>query len=168
MSDHSSDDEDVVVLQVCANRHCQGIDDLEFDEETSQSYCGRCRALYARTETEGFRVLLSNDDLSLVKLIFDQFDENSRGFWTYKEWNAFQEVTERGSDDPIESSSALKEFFKEEYDIDISPHGKDGAVVLLVDLENMYGGYLYNNVDALVEDSETMEYQGLLHTGVLE
>ncbi|GET93027.1 hypothetical protein, conserved [Leishmania tarentolae] len=168
MSDRSSDDEDVVVLQVCANRHCQGIDDLEFDEETNQSYCGRCRALYARTETEGFRVLLSTDDLSLVKLIFDQFDENKRGFWTYKEWNAFQEATERGSDEPIDSSAALKEFFKEEYDIDISAHGRDEAVIVLVDLENMYGGYLYNNVDALVEDSEAMECQGLLHTGVLE
>ncbi|KAG5467086.1 hypothetical protein LSCM1_01267 [Leishmania martiniquensis] len=168
MSDRSSDDEDVVVLQVCANRHCQGIDDLEFDEETNQSYCGRCRALYARTETEGFRVLLSSDDLNLVKLIFDLFDRNRCGFWTYQEWNAFQEVTDRGADGPIESSSALKEFFKEEYDIEISAHGKDGAVILLVDLENMYGGYLFNNVDALVEDSEAMEDQGLLHTGVLE
>ncbi|KAG5492923.1 hypothetical protein JKF63_01503 [Porcisia hertigi] len=168
MSCHSSDDEDVVVLQVCANRHCQGIDDLEFDEETNQSYCGRCRALYARTETEGFRILLSDDDLGLVKLIFDKFDAKSRGFWTFKEWKAFQEVTDRGSAEPIESSSNLQEFFKEEYDIDIVSQGNEGAVILLADLENMYGGYLYNNIDALVEDIEVMEGQGLLHTGVLE
>lgn len=168
MSDHSSDDEDVVVLQVCANRHCQGIDDLEFDEETNQSYCGRCRALYTRTEAEGFRILLSADDLALVKLIFDHFDEKSRGFWTCQEWNAFQEATDRGTEEPVENAADLKAFFKEEYDIVIADHGKDGAVVRLVDLENMYGGYLYNNVDALVEDSEAMEDAGLLHTGVLE
>ncbi|KAK7200937.1 hypothetical protein NESM_000152600 [Novymonas esmeraldas] len=168
MSDHSSDDEDIVVLQVCANRHCQGIDNLEFDVETNQSYCGRCRALYARTETEGFRILLSVDDLALVKLVFSHFDTKDLGFWTYKEWNTFQEVTDRGSEDPIASAQALKEFFKDEYDLDISSHGKDGPVVRLVDLENMYGGYLYNGIDALVEDSEAMESEGMLNTGLLE
>lgn len=168
MSGGSSDDEDVVVLQVCANRHCQGIDDLEFDEETNQSYCGRCRALYARTEKEGFRILLSTDDLALVKLIFDQFDVKRRGYWTYKEWNAFQDATERGAEEPMESGEELKDFFLEEYDLSIADLGMDGPVVRLVDLENMYGGYLYNNVDALVEDSDALEDQGILHTGVLE
>lgn len=168
MSSGSSDDEDVVVLQVCANRHCQGINDLEFDEETNQSYCGRCRALFARTEKEGFRILLSNDDLALVKLIFDHFDEKRRGYWTYKEWNAFQEATDRGAEEPIQSSSELQEFFLEEYDLTIADLGCDGPVVRLVDLENMYGGYLYNNVDALVEDSETLEDQNVINTGVLE
>ncbi|KPI83041.1 hypothetical protein ABL78_7940 [Leptomonas seymouri] len=168
MSSDSSDDEDVVVLQVCANRYCQGIDDLEFDEETNRSYCGRCRALYARTEKEGFRVLLSDDDLNLVKLIFDRFDARKCGYWTFNEWNIFQEATSRGADKPIESAEALKEFFKEEFDLTIADLGKEGPIIRLVDLENMYGGYQYNNVYALVEDSETLEDQGVLHTGVLE
>ncbi|KPA86642.1 hypothetical protein ABB37_00747 [Leptomonas pyrrhocoris] len=168
MSSDSSDDEDVVVLQVCANRHCQGIDDLEFDADTNQSYCGRCRALYAQTDKEGFRILLSNEDLALVKLIFDHFDKQRRGYWTCKEWTAFQDATDHGTGEPIESAAALKDFFNDEYDLTLADLGSDGPVVRLVDLENMYGGYLFNNVDALVEDSESLEQQGVLNTGVLE
>jgi hypothetical protein len=168
MSGGSSDDEDIIVLQVCANRHCQGIDNLQFDTETNQSYCGRCRALYARTAKEGFRILLSNDDLDLVKLIFNLFDKKGCGYWTYKEWNAFQEATDRGAEEPIASAADLQTFFLEEYDLTIAELGSNGPVVRLVDIENMYGGYLYNNIDALVEDSEALEDEGLLHTGILE
>lgn len=168
MSGDSSDDEDVVVLRVCANRHCQSIDNLEFDVETNQSYCGRCRDLYARTETEGFRILLSDDDLALVRLIFDHFDTQRRGYWTFKDWNRFQETTDRGAEEPMASADDLRDFFVEEYDLRLAELGIDGTVVRIIDLENMYGGYLFNNVDALVEDSETLEDAGVLNTGVLE
>lgn len=166
---HSSDDDDdVVVLQVCATKHCQGIDNLVFDEETNENYCGRCRALYARTATEGFRILLGEDDLALVKLIFKRFEQKESGYWTYNEWAEFQKCTGHSSGTTISSPEALQKLFKEEYDIDLSEKAGKGFVVTCTDLENMYGGYQYNHIEALVEDSDALEEAGVLHTGVLE
>lgn len=167
MSSQSSDeDDDVIVLRVCSNRHCQGIDDLQFDEETGESFCGCCRDLYARAETEGFRVLLSTDYLALVQLIFSRFDTDKKGYWDYRDWRTFQSMTSHPSPDEIDSAESLGEFFLEEYDITLG--GKCGPVVTVCDLENMYGGYIYNHIDALVEDSEALEEEGVINTEVLE
>lgn len=167
MSDSSSD-EDVVVLQVCSNRNCGGIDDLEMDEETNLLYCGRCRALYARTETEGFRILLSDDDFAVIKMIFDCFDCDKREYWTFTEWNEYRRHIDRPCGDEITSPDELQLFFMEEYDIGIEKDDKENYVIRLADLENMYGGYQFNDIPALIEDCDAFEDQELLRTGRLE
>lgn len=176
----SSDDDDVVVMRVCATRRCQCIKDLQYDEETNESYCGNCRALFARTHTEGFRILLSEDDLALVDLIFNAFDKRHRGYWTYKEWCHFQEDINNSSSSDITDAHELREFFVEEYDIVLRPaedkqkKAEDDDldstqyVIRLEDLENMYGGFAYNNVDALVEDADALQDLGVVNTDVLE
>ncbi|EPY30265.1 hypothetical protein STCU_01410 [Strigomonas culicis] len=166
MSGSSDEDEDVVVLQVCAR--CQGIEDLQFDEETDTSYCARCRRLFARTGTEGFRILLNNDDLALVALIFKTLDKEEHKHWTWQTWNEFSDYTEHAAEAPIKGPEDLKNHFKEEFDIDLGEKKGEGYVITLKDLENMYGGYVYNQVDMLTEDSEALEAVGILHTGILE
>ncbi|CCW68990.1 unnamed protein product [Phytomonas sp. Hart1] len=163
---NDDDDDDVVVLQVCA--HCRGIDDLEFDTETNESYCRFCRDLFRLTKYEGFRILLNNDDLALVSLIFSTLDKGKKGFWDYKDWREFQKYTGHSSAEEIDTSDALSLFFKEEYDLDLRKKGNNGAVIHLVDLENMYGGYAYNHINALTEDSMELENEGIINTGVLE
>ncbi|KAH9601447.1 hypothetical protein LSM04_001986 [Trypanosoma melophagium] len=163
----SDDEEDVLVLQVCANKQCLGIEDLEFDEESGEMYCVNCREMYARAEKEGFRILLSVDDKPLVNMIFKCFD-GDKGYWTHEDFKRFQDNTSHSSDTNIDSHIALKEFFKEEYDIDIAPGVTGEYVVQPRNLEDMYGGYLYNNINALHEDCDALEDAGMINTAILE
>lgn len=164
----SDDDDDVVVLRVCANTGCMGIDDLQFDEETGEMYCGKCRALFERAASEGFNILLNSDDVSVVRMIFDAFDKNGKGYWTYQDYNLFQDATEKCHDAPLASSEDLGAHFKKEYDLELTAADAEASVVQLTDLENMYGGYLYNNIPALRDDSETLSDNGFIHLSVLE
>lgn len=165
----SDDDEDVVVLRVCGNRNCQRTDNVQMDEETSELYCAHCRSLFARSETEGFRVLLSDEERPLVALIFSVFDDGAKGFWSFNDWAKFQAVTDHPSDEIIDSGDALENFFSEEYDISLGKNRADGKhVVWLSDLENMYGGFFFNQIDALTEDANSLEEQGIVNTEVLE
>ncbi|CCW64403.1 unnamed protein product [Phytomonas sp. EM1] len=166
LSDNDEDDDDVVVLRVCAN--CHGIEDLEFDEETNESYCRLCRDLFKLTKYEGFRILLNNDDLALVSLIFSTFDSQKKGFWDYKDWGEFQKCTQHFPTEEIDNSDALASFFKEEFDLVLRKKNGNGAVIQLSDLENMYGGYAFNHINALTEDSETLQNDGIINMGVLE
>ncbi|KAG8347126.1 hypothetical protein ERJ75_001744400 [Trypanosoma vivax] len=162
-----SDDEEVILLQVCANKQCLGIEDLEFDEETGEMYCVNCRALYARTAKEGFRILLAEDEEQAVRMIFDRFD-GGKGYWTYQDFVRFQDAVGSACDCDINSDEALRQFFKDEFDIDISQRESGEYVVWIKDLENMYGGYVYNNINALHKDCDTLENARLINTALLE
>lgn len=163
-NDSTSDaDDDIVVMQSCATKGCVNIDGIQFDIETNESYCGECRERFQRAEREGFHVLLGLDDLALVRLIFDAFDPHSREAWTFNEWCDFASLTDHGTDAEIHSPADLTAFFAEEYDIHLT-----NDVVTLRDLENMYGGYQYNQVDALTEDCEALEAAGKISSAVLE
>ncbi|ESL06560.1 hypothetical protein TRSC58_05764 [Trypanosoma rangeli SC58] len=163
----SDDDEDIIVLQVCANKRCLGIEDLQFDEESGEMYCVNCRELYARTEKEGFRLLLNDEELPVIAMIFKSFD-GGKGYWTYVDFGRFRDYTDHSNDVAIDSHEALRDFFKEEYDIGISKGVTGEYVVLKENLEDMYGGYLYNNTNALNADCDLLEEAGMIHTETLE
>ncbi|CBH14442.1 uncharacterized protein TEOVI_000101400 [Trypanosoma equiperdum] len=163
----SDDDDDVVVLQVCANKQCLGIEDLQFDEAMGEMYCANCRELYNRAAQEGFRILLSPEDVVLVRMIFDRFD-NGKGYWTHDDFVRFQESTLQDVETDINSHEALKEFFKDEYDIELTPSSSGEYNILPENLEEMYGGYAYNNINALHKDCDALESIGLINTAVLE
>ncbi|EPY39544.1 hypothetical protein AGDE_04384 [Angomonas deanei] len=100
-------------------------------------------------------------------MIMDKFDEKKKGFWSYEEWNEFCSYTSQGGDGKVESDEELEQFFKEEFDIALSK--KDGRfVVSLEDIENMYGGFQYNDVNALAEDADALDSAGITNTGILE
>ncbi|KEG14928.1 hypothetical protein DQ04_00251040 [Trypanosoma grayi] len=163
----SDDEEDVIVLQVCANKQCLGIEDLEFDEESGELYCASCRKLYARAEKEGFRLLLNAEDKPLVEMVFKCFD-GGKGYWNYKDFVRFYEHTGHSSETDIDSHERLQDFFKEEYDIEITLGATGEYVVQQENLADMYGGYLYNNINALHADCDTLEDAGMINTAVLE
>lgn len=164
----SDEDEDIVVLRVCANRGCHRTDNIEVDEETGELYCGYCRELFARTETEGFGILLTEVDRPLVRLIFNAFDEGKKGYWDYKNWAKFQSFTDHPPDCEIDSDTALKAFFATQYDIELRRNHLGVYVVTLDELEAMYGGFFFNHIDALNEDSAALEDGGVINTETLE
>lgn len=169
----SDDEDDVVVLQVCANNGCMGVEDLVFDEEAGELYCGKCRDLFARASTEGFHLLLSQDDIDVVRLVFTAFDKDQKGYWTWEDFNLYQDSLEKCDEDPLQSSADLDEHFHSEYDITLkdAPPGSahEGQfVVTRFDLEDMYGGYMYNNIPALRDDSEALCDAGFINFGSLE
>ncbi|KAF8283528.1 hypothetical protein C3747_1g372 [Trypanosoma cruzi] len=163
----SEDEEDIIVLQVCANQRCLGIEDLEFDEESGEMYCVNCRELYARAEDEGFRLLLTDEDMPLINMIFNCFDGGKR-YWTYEDFDRFRGYTGQSSETAINSHEALRDFFKEEYDIEISKGATGEYVVYKQNLEEMYGGYIYNNINALIADCDSLEDAGMIRTATLE
>nr|CCC92937.1 conserved hypothetical protein [Trypanosoma congolense IL3000] len=165
--DMSDDEDDVIVLQVCANKQCLGIEDLEFDETTGEMYCAKCRELYDRAAREGFSILLSADDVDVVHMIFKRFDEG-KGWWTYKDFVRFLNSTQQPPETDINSQEDLKAFFKEEYDIDLALGSSGEYVIRVKDLEEMYGGFAYNNINALHKDCDVLESAGLINTAVLE
>lgn len=169
----SDDEDDVVVLQVCASNGCMSVEELEFDEEAGELYCLKCRELFARAEKEGFHVLLSRDDFEVVRLIFRAFDKDNKDYWTWEDYNVFQDSLEKSTGDPLKSSNDLDDVFHGEFDITLR-EGPPGSahegqfVVSLEDLEDMYGGYLFNNVPALRDDSEALADAGIINLGALE
>ena len=169
----SDDEDDVVVLRVCHNRGCMGMEDLQFDEEVGEMFCARCRDLFSRALSEGFYVLLNEDDQAVAQTIFAAFDKGGKGFWT---WSDFQDYLDRAvnrkssQSNEVRSSEDLREYFEEEFDIKLQALDKAGGAhaVTLRDLLNMYGGYLYNNVNALREDAEQLEEDGAINLSALE
>eukprot|EP00331_Platyophrya_macrostoma_P001289 CAMPEP_0176406474 /NCGR_PEP_ID=MMETSP0127-20121128/892_1 /TAXON_ID=938130 /ORGANISM="Platyophrya macrostoma, Strain WH" /LENGTH=167 /DNA_ID=CAMNT_0017785605 /DNA_START=52 /DNA_END=555 /DNA_ORIENTATION=- len=167
MSDDENDD--VVVMRVCARNGCVAMEDLEFDEETGEMYCASCRELFARAAKEGFHVLLSHEDLNTVELIFDAFDKGHKDHWTFEDFNLFQDAIEKCDGGPLETSEALASYFREEFDITLKHTDDNGAaVVTRMDVEDMYGGYAYNNLPALTEDAEHLSEAGFINLSVLE
>jgi hypothetical protein len=169
----SDDEDDVVVLQVCANNGCMDVEDLQFDEEAGELYCGKCRDLFSRAAKEGFHLLLSQDDIAVVKIIFAAFDKDKKNYWTWEDFNVFQDSLDKCDDDPLRSSAEMDELFHEEYDISLKEAPEDSAhagqfVVTRFDLEDMYGGYLFNNIPALRDDSEALSDAGFINLGALE
>lgn len=162
-----SDDDDIIVAQTCGTRGCCSQVDLEFNVEEGEYYCGTCRELAARAETEGFHVLLTAEERQVARLIFEAFS-NGADAWGPAEFGKFAAGT--GEHDAFldlgdsPSAADLADYFKEEFDIEISP----AAGVTLRDLEAMYGGYKYNNNPILDADADTLSEAGLVRLGLLE
>lgn len=154
------DDDDIVVAQTCGTRGCCSQIDLVFDVEEGESYCGRCRELAARVETEGFHIVLTNEERQLVKMIFDAFS-HKKALWGPSEFREFAEAVGEHAD-AGDSLDDLVSYFKEEFDIAL-----DGGVSL-VNLESMYGGYKFNNNPALDRDLDILSENGILRLDVLE
>ena len=161
----SDDEDDIVVMQVCNNTGCTSMNDVKYDVESDQMFCGECRALFMRAEKEGFHILLSRDDLALVEMIFDTFDSHQKGFWTFEDYNKYADETGENRDENVTVSSAedLEEHFHAEYDINV-PAGE----LTQRHLQNMYGGYMYNGQTALRDDAEVLGEKGLMSLAALE
>jgi hypothetical protein len=170
----SDDEDDVVVLRVCYSRGCVSMEDLQFDEEVGELFCAPCRALFARALKEGFSLLLNEDDRAVGLTIFTAFDSGRKGFWSFEDYQRFvDKATSKGrggGNDPICSDDELRDYFKEEYDINLERHGPGAGefAVTLQDLLDMYGGYQFNGMDALREDSENLEEGGSINLSALE
>jgi DNA polymerase IIIc chi subunit len=166
------DEDDVVVMRVCHARGCMSMMDLTFDEQVGEYFCAACTALFARALKEGYAVLLSEEDKAVVSVIFDAFDRGRKRFWTFAEYqqfvdNATSNRKER-SHEPITSADELREYFKEEYDIDLQQQGGREVGVTLQNLLEMYGGYQYNGIEALRDDTENLEQEGAINLSGLE
>jgi hypothetical protein len=164
----SDDEDDVVVLRVCHTKGCVSMDDLQFDEEVGELFCGACRELYARALRDGFALLLNEDDRAVVGTIFTTFDSDRKGFWTVADYAAFIEVVTRDGSEAIETDEELRDFFKSEYDVALMTYGGGEFGICLQDLLDMYGGYQFNGIDALREDSERLEAEGAINLSALE
>ena len=169
----SDDEDDVVVLRVCHNRGCMGMEDLQFDEEVGEMFCAPCRSLFDRALKEGFAVLLNDDDRAVALTIFTAFDRGAKGFWTHSDFQDYLERTvnrKSHSSCEVRSPEELQDYFQDEFDIRLERQhaAGDTYAVTLRDLLNMYGGYLYNNVNALREDAEQLEEDGSINLSALE
>lgn len=162
------DDDGVITLQTCSFPNCGQMRGLKLDDETGMPYCEGCLRRIADAEAHGFHLLLSIEDKAIVGLIFAGFDTEKRGFWTFHEFREYCIATNR--DDGLSNGSEdLQKFVQDEYGIDLKEDAQHGFVVKVVDLEDIYGGYVYNNqYDVLTEDAECLNDQGIIHLGVLE
>ena len=181
----SDDEDDVVVMRVCAGVGCDEMHGLEFDETIGESFCAECLQKLREAERDNdFRVLLSPHDQAAIRLIFDRFDHGRRGFWDFESFNEYLEVTNvNRSDalDPFESNVEMAEYIDEEYGVGCDavevpasvvglPEGtvKMSNVVTLDVLEKIYGGYMYHGVNALRDDVDALEDAGEVNFEVLE
>lgn len=179
----SDDDGDVVVMQVCASIGCDEIYNLEFDEETGESYCAPCMAKMARAVKEhDFSILLTHDQRDLVRLVHTSFDSSRKGYWTYEDFNSYADATAENRNDEIcfGSNEEMREYISEEYGVECATHEVPATtiglpegfvplpVVTLHTLENIYGGYIYNRINALQDDVDALQDDGHINTDVLE
>jgi hypothetical protein len=180
MSD--DDDGDVVVIQVCAAVGCASMQQLTFDEETGEMYCAECAEKLQAADTDGYDTLLSSDDVSAVNIIFYAFDKDEKEYWTFREYNAYLEATStsRKETHVFASNDEMAEYMLDEYDVKCgevkqSLPGEDDSACLVVrniitvkELRTIYGGYMYNGINALREDLEVLEDEGFINTAMME
>jgi hypothetical protein len=182
----SSDDEgDVVVMRVCAGVGCVETFGLEFDEGIGESFCTECLQKLRQAEADNdFRILLSADDRGAIELIFNKFDFDRKGYWTFEEFNAYLEATDANRNDPVgpfDSNAEMSAYFDEEYAVPTASVDVPAAVVGLPEgtvtisnivtlevMEKIYGGYMYHGVNALRDDVDALEDAGEVNFDVLE
>lgn len=158
----SDSDDDIVLSQVCSGPDCCSGVELEFDVEQGKFYCYRCRDLFERAETEGFRILLTEESKHIIALIFAAFDKASSGRWDAQTFNQFAESC-FSFEVHISDAAELTEFFQTEYDIALTE-----GTVTLENLEEMYGGFAYNGIGALNDHADALVEAGLLNLESLE
>ena len=165
-----SDDDDVVVMKLCAFPGCGTMRDLKFDIETSEYYCKACHSRLLHSVEEGFYVLLSQEELTIVTMIFNAVAQGAR-YWSFAQFADYLQVISDLKKSPpcmIRSSDDLVDFFLTEYDITLGTAGGEPAVTLK-DLQNIYGGFVYNGVySALRDDAERFEQEGIINLQVVE
>ena len=158
----SDSEEEVYLSQVCSGPDCCSGVELEYDVEQDKFYCFRCRELFARAETEGFRVILTAESKEIISLIFAAFDKKKTGEWDPATFTQFAEAC-FSFEVHTDTADELTEFFHSEYDISLN-----GGVVTLENLEEMYGGFAYNGVGALNDHADALVEEGILNLGNLE
>jgi len=176
MSDDDSDG-DMVTMQVCAANGCGETSELTFDEDFGEHYCRAClEKVQTVEETGDYDIFLNADDSQVVQLIFRAFDKKRTGRWTFEQFNAFAAATSAGRTS-VPQFTSQKEFHTyvlEEYGVacGMYPSAVDPAMLAPdftpLELRKIYGGYWYNDIDALREDFEQLEEAGIVHSSVLE
>ena len=166
MSD--SDDDDVVVLRVCATSGCMSITNLQFDEESNQFYCETCRELHKRALVEGFHILLSPEDRSAIQLIFNAFDQSRKRYWTVEDFMCYLDAIGGSDEVSLHNSQDLQAYFAEKHEIFLEPIGNGQFAVSIDNLESMYGALAYDNLPALKDDCDILESNGMVNFATLE
>lgn len=167
MSD--SDDDDVVVLRVCATSGCMSISNLEFDEECNQFYCDKCRELHQRAQVEGYHILLSPEDRAAIRLIFNAFDQERKGIWTVDDFMCYLDAIGGSDTVSLHSSEDLQAYFEEKHEIHLEAvDSNDQCGVTIENLESMYGALAFDDLPALKEDCDILESNGMVNFATLE
>ena len=168
----------MVTMQVCHAHGCEETDGLVFEEDIGEHYCPHCLEKVNRVEETGdYDICLTTDEMAQVALVFKAFDKKRTGVWSYAQFNEYCGATaaSRASVPEFTSDKDFHEYVLEEYGVacqTMHPAPFDPAMMLpsfgLAELRKVYGGYAYNGMDALREDVETLEEEGVVHTSVLE